>query len=98
MRPERYYEPYYVIFAHLVDDELDEQHAAPSRRPLEIAHHTIPRWLPLQELSTKYLRVRVRGEDDAFRKDGDDDALRKTAIEPDLDASLPLHQVFLVCD
>ncbi|GAA5968094.1 hypothetical protein JCM11641_003728 [Rhodosporidiobolus odoratus] len=56
----RFFEPYYVVFAHALPD-LDDPLA--SSLPLYITDHTLPHWLPLREIAWRYLGVRLRDDD-----------------------------------
>ncbi|GAA5823001.1 hypothetical protein JCM11251_004453 [Rhodosporidiobolus azoricus] len=56
----RYYEPYYIVFSHHLPD-LDGP-TSPNPQ-LYIPHHTIPHWVPLAQLTWRYLGVRLQSED-----------------------------------
>ncbi|BGP30019.1 hypothetical protein JCM10296v2_001771 [Rhodotorula toruloides] len=75
----RYYEPYYIVFARRLPD-LDKP-AVDAELPIDIAHHTIPHWIPLDELSRRYLGGPLEGEETAGRR-GD------AAGQPDLELFL----------
>lgn len=87
--PGRFYEPYYVVFARTKEEEQEQaivHEEEASRRRLEIVHHTIPPWVPLQELVRKYLGVSMRGEVGLSGfADGGEELEAAAKVVPDLD-------------
>lgn len=85
----RYYEPYYLVFAPQLDN-AESSNSTEKPPPLQIVHHSIPHWLPLRELSQKYLGVSIRGADDEPVEDSVELLSQKT-VQPDLDVSPPFY-------
>ena len=73
------------MFARVEEEEMGRGEETPRRR-LEIAHHTIPPWVPLQELVRKYLGVTMRGQEGlSGYADGGEESEEDAKVEPDLD-------------
>lgn len=80
----RYEGPHYVVFAK---EPVERGEDGDASRRLEIVHHTLPPWVPLRELATKYLGVKVRG-DDALGEEGGVADLVSPDHAPDFDLFL----------
>ncbi|ORY72208.1 hypothetical protein BCR35DRAFT_354448 [Leucosporidium creatinivorum] len=93
----RYYEPYYLVFAPQSDSTPIAEFSSNAEKPppLQIVHHSIPHWLPLKELSQKYLRVGICGEEDEPAEDDGAELSSRKAVQPDLDLFLTRLLVFL---
>lgn len=65
----------------------ESSNSAEKPPPLQIVHHSIPHWLPLKDLSQKYLGVGIRGEEDEPAEDDGAEQWSKKAVQPDLDVS-----------
>lgn len=80
----RYEGPHYVVFAK---EPVERGEDGDASRRLEIVHHTLPPWVPLRELATKYLGVKVRG-DDALGEEGGVADLVSPDHAPDFDVCI----------